>query len=101
MADKVPNIVATNEYSGQTTSIATTTIFTPSTDGLFRVNVVLHFVTGSGTPTISFTDERGTAGSVGVGINVFRAKASQPIQLALTLDPSSNANFFVVLESLD
>jgi hypothetical protein len=101
MSARVPAISAAVKYLGQTTAISSTTIFTPLRDVFFRVTIFIHFESGSASPVVSFTDDHGNAKAVGVGINTIRAKASEPIQLAVTVDASSNVDVFVLLESLD
>ena len=100
MSAKVANIVFSQKYENQTSSFSTTTIYTPTADALMRLNVFVDSTLGGGSPTFSYTDERGTPRAQ-TGTSIFRTKGGQPIQLAFVVDAGDSCNLYVVLEKLD
>lgn len=97
--------------TGQTASIATTTIVTPSADGLFEV-AVLHLVSVAGTAgtvqtVIGWTDEQGAhsrviatnldltnASDQESGSAIVRAKTTAPITYTVTVTGATGAPQF-------
>lgn len=95
-----PIIVATQDFIGQMSSIGTTTIFTPSVDGTFRVDAICdnnpsNASSGNlGQLFVIWTDEFGVTSTIQasdeIGFDlivsrILRLKAGQPLQVNTTL----------------
>ena len=82
-----PVIVTQQSITGQYASIASQTIFTPSSDGVYRINLVVDGAGTSCEAVLTYTDEFGirTTGVNGLPIHesyVVRMKANQPLTLS-------------------
>ena len=104
MPASVPNIVGTYSAFGQTASIATTTIYTPSTNGLFRASVSCVRNSGSGTATslLGWTDGSGSR-SYSVAdyyYDTVMEVNNQPITIGVTVAGTVNYDIWVVIEQL-
>lgn len=75
-----PYIVYQNSWLGQTVNMSTTTIFTPSQPGMYRVTVV-SYVGGGSTGSISGYLN---AGSFAIGSNMYEAYSSYSQPASLT-----------------
>jgi hypothetical protein len=65
MSAQVPKIESSSSFTGQTSALATTTIFTPAADGLYRVNIYMSVTAGMSIPSVTahlkWTDNGGAA----------------------------------------
>ncbi len=119
MANKVANIVASVKLESQSSTIATTTLFTPSTPGLFRLSAFVEAIsgtTGNGFGLdFTYQDDAGNSGAGVVGSmstsvggspstkNVVFRSVAQAIQYSVpAIDAGlTGYNIYIVLESLD
>jgi len=121
MKAEVPIIVAEQDFANQTATLPIITLFTPTTDGLFKLSAYLE--TGDGDPShrvrasIAWTDDfraespegaaiqiqGGTVGAQGTQGNVvLRAKAGTAITVSTSTDTilATPYSLFVAIESL-
>ena len=117
----LPVVVAQRSFIGETTNIPPTTIFTPTSKGLFRVTVDLEQSnTDAGTyaPAVflSWTGDFASyqtqmvigpnyqSGSAAAGSDAItvRDAANAPVQISTTLNPNEEGtyNLYVVIEKL-
>lgn len=105
MPSLVPEIVATQALTGQTSDLAET-LYTPTAAGLFRVSLYGE-LDSSGTIHVTYTDDASnpitlTAGGSGTTKNlsaVFRSGSSQAIGVTTAMD-TFPFDLYVTLESL-
>lgn len=109
----IPNEVASQSFTSQTTALAATTVFTPSAVGLFRVSMYTNAASNPGvTITVSWTDPVFGANSVqfpqvstinnsanNYGSAFLRVSANSNIQVSASA-PSVTYNLYVVVEQL-
>lgn len=107
------NIVATQTFSSKTAALASTAVFTPTADGVFRVSLVLEaVVAGTVAANVSWTDGFnaqgvGSVASLDGAGNVIthtqavaiRAKSGTSISVA-TVYTGGTYNLYVVVEQL-
>lgn len=109
------NIVASVALTGQASDIAETTLFTPSTAGLFRASIYVEAGSAqNGRSTaiqLPYTDEldssvvlggvSGSYNSPGHLVSAFHAAAAQPISYLTSSDAGTlDFNLYIVLEQL-
>lgn len=100
----LPSIVYTNAWTGQTSNIGSTTIFTPSANGLFRANIALHG-TGGIEVIADFSDafcvaHFGGANNPGC-VHVFEGLSGTPITIdTRILTSGTSYDLYVTLEQL-
>lgn len=124
-----PEIVASVELTGQTTAIPSTTLFTPKTDGLYRISAYMTLTAvGTGNPwnlVLTWTDDAGVETNLSV-ISLFsdsvpphawggvpavpptnppfivRANAGQPVSFSTTNINATNGTYelFLTVERL-
>ena len=99
------DIVYENQWLGQTSNIGTTTIFTPSVDGLFRLNTAvsgsggLHVIIDTNAPSQNCLANNlyGPPGCV----VVFQGTSGTAITIdTRILDPGTSYDAYVTLEQL-
>jgi hypothetical protein len=109
----IPNEVASTSFLNQTTALSSTTLFTPSAAGNFRVSIYTSAASNPNvTVTVSWTDAANGANSVqftqistitssknNYGIAFLRSAASSAIQISATL-PTVSYDLFSVVEQL-
>lgn len=93
MSCPIPMIIAKQSWLNQTASLSATTVFTPSEDGDYRVNVYMTADTSSPpgwSPTLYWTDEYGSreeglqdTGPFASYVVIIHAVSGQPIQVSV------------------
>lgn len=106
-----PIVVAKMSFLGQTSTIATTTIYTPSAEGDFVVYISADSsgVTGAGQIQTYWTTDNGAGGATldfpggstccsRFQVSTFHSAASEPIQIEVTSAPDDSYNLYVTVE---
>jgi hypothetical protein len=109
MSATVPSVVARQDFLSQTSNLATTTLFTPSASGLFRVTVYGIPSGPNITVTIGWTDDDGAnsfnpsdqAGNGARSGTVAIRSTANPITIAVTRTNAPTWNLSVVVEDLN
>lgn len=92
MSAKVARVVATASFTNQSSALGTTTLFTPTADGQYRVNIYISKRSGAGfiIGTLGWTDDAGAqtnadqiqAPGPGCYTRYLKAKANDAITIA-------------------
>jgi hypothetical protein len=112
-------IVAKQSWTGRSSALGSTTIYTPSASGLFRVSAYLEVASGSITSVnafLAYTDDHHTPNATYYGLGslvsgdynnsgtvqayAFRAAASAAISVSTNYSGTGSYDFYVVLEQL-
>lgn len=109
----LPSIVAKQSFVSQTSSLGSTTIFTPSADGLFRISAYLErssasFVSCTASWTDDYTSRSAIVAEVdsngfqaGVGTIAIRAKSGDAISVSTSYAGTDAYDLYVVIEQLE
>jgi len=113
MAFCAPQLVYSNGFLNQTSSIGTTALFTPSGEGFFRISVYSDGNAGSGAgdaqanlTIVSAVGQNytfgadGGAGSGGLDTSIFHLNSSHAVSLTVTLTGTLTYNVYVTIEQL-
>lgn len=109
---EVPIVLAKTYFTGQTTPLGATTIFTPTTDDLYRLSIVVQDQPAGNNPgwTVSWADSSGAQSvnlSPTIAVNgynsitaTFYAVAGTAIQLQANFSANFSYNLYTCLEEL-
>lgn len=107
MLSCIPNIVYSNKWTGQTSAISSTTIFTPPAEGLYRITVGIVTTGTAGVSTASVAvqplgvGESNLAGDFPMGgAFVFVGENGTPITFSTTVGGSPTYDLYITIEQL-